>query len=180
MKDPSDYSPDDIRYAVETTKVHFHPQRRIETFGDTKFDFVMLSEMMDEIDVVRVRSGWVEAEKPKIISPQAYKEISTEGFGDDAKKFFDWLEKHGKDFGALLQYGFRFKRSEVRNEILHEPIEVVRGRILDEANSSDRSMFAVIEGVDDAWEVCLLQFAVEMVQKSHESNIVDFRRNGLL
>jgi hypothetical protein len=38
----------------------------------------------------------------------------------------------------------------------------------------------VIEGVDDAWEISLLRFMFEMVQKSGEINVFDFKRKGLL
>ena len=171
MSDLPSFSRDDIRYAAEMTRVVYEPDRRIDTFGDTRFNFLLLSELMDEVNVVRVRSGWVEAEKPKIIRPSIYNEISTEGFSGEAKRFFDWLSKNGPGFLTLLEYGFRFKRSEVSEEILHEPLDSVRGRLL---------FMALIEGVDDAWEVSLLKFTVEMIQKSHEINIFDFKRKGLL
>ena len=106
MSDLPSFSRDDIRYAAEMTRV--------------VFNFLLLSELMDEVNVVRVRSGWVEAEKPKIIRPSIYNEISTEGFSGEAKRFFDWLSKNGPGFLTLLEYGFRFKRSEVSEEILHE------------------------------------------------------------
>ena len=72
MSDLPSFSRDDIRYAAEMTRVVYEPDRRIDTFGDTRFNFLLLSELMDEVNVVRVRSGWVEAEKPKIIRPSIY------------------------------------------------------------------------------------------------------------
>ena len=173
MSDLPSFSRDDIRYAAEMTRVVYEPDRRIDTFGDTRFNFLLLSELMDEVNVVRVRSGWVEAEKPKIIRPSIYNEISTEGFSGEAKRFFDWLL-------TLLEYGFRFKRSEVSEEILHEPLDSVRGRLLDQVRNGEDTFMSLIEGVDDAWEVSLLKFMVEMIQKSHEINIFDFKRKGLL
>ena len=83
-------------------------------------------------------------------------------------------------FLTLLEYGFRFKRSEVSEEILHEPLDSVRGRLLDQVRNGEDTFMALIEGVDDAWEVSLLKFTVEMIQKSHEINIFDFKRKGLL
>ena len=173
MSDLPSFSRDDIRYAAEMTRVVYEPDRRIDTFGDTRFNFLLLSELMDEVNVVRVRSGWVEAEKPKIIRPSIYNEISTEGFSGEAKRFFDWLSKNGPGFLTLLEYGFRFKRSEVSDI-------VVRGRLLDQVRNGEDTFMALIEGVDDAWEVSLLKFTVEMIQKSHEINIFDFKRKGLL
>ena len=100
------------------------------------------------------------AEKPKIIRPSIYNEVSTEGFSGEAKRFFDWLSKNGLGFLTLLEYGFRFKRSEVRAEILHEPLESVRGRLLDQVRNGEDTFMALVEGVDDAWEVSLLKRCV--------------------
>ena len=69
------YSPDDIQYALETTRVIYEPDRRIDTFGDTRFEFLLLSELMDSVGKVRIRSGEVEANKPSIIKPEAYSGI---------------------------------------------------------------------------------------------------------
>ena len=174
------YSEDDIQYALEETKVIYEPDRRIDTFGDTRFSFLLLSELMDETGTTRIRSGWVEAEKPKIISPNVYKEIAVEGFGSEAARFFEWLSHQGKALQTLLQYGFQFRRSSVTEEVIHEPLEQVKGRIVEEVLQKGDPLMAVIAGVDDAWEICLLKFTVEMVQKSHAINIFDFRRKGLL
>ena len=39
---------------------------------------------------------------------------------------------------------------------------------------------AIIEGVDDAWEICVLKFSFEMILRSHEINAFDFKRRGLI
>lgn len=174
------YSEDDIQYALESTRVLYEPDRRIDTFGDTRFSFLLVSGLMDRVGMTRIRSGWVEAEKPKIIRPDVYKQIGMEGFGEDARQFFDWLSRQGAALQTLLQYGFQFRRSDVSEEVVHEPLEAVEGRLVEEVRKSGDSLRAVVEGVDDTWEVCLLKFTVEMVQKSHEINIFDFRRKGLL
>lgn len=174
------YSEDDIQYALESTEVIYEPDRRIDTFGSTRFSFLLLSEPMDRVGVTRVRSGWVEAEKPKIIKPEIYNEIDVEGFGENAARFFEWLSRHQNAYKALLQYGFQFKRSEVDEEVVHESIDDVSHRLKSAALDSGDALRTVIRGIDDTWEVCLLKFTVEMVQKSHEINLFDFRRKGLL
>ena len=157
----------------------YEPDRRIDTFGSTSFEFQLLSEPMDAVGQVRVRAGKFEASQPQIIRPEGYESIETEGFGEHAKKFFDWMEKEGQ-MPQMLQYGFQFKRSDVTEELLHEPIEEVRGRLLERAKEEGRPMQAVIEGVDDAWEICLLRFGMEMISKSKGINLFDFKRKGLL
>ena len=39
---------------------------------------------------------------------------------------------------------------------------------------------AVIQGVDEGWEICLLKFAADMIQESSGGNLGDFRKRGLL
>ena len=173
------HSPDTVQYALETTRVLYEPDRRIDTFGSTRFEFQLLSEPMDSVGQVRVRVGEVEASQPQIIRPEGYQEIETEGFGEHAGKLFDWMEQKG-EMPKMLQYGFQFKRTNVTEELLHEPMEEVRGRLVDAAKAAGRPMQAVIEGVDDAWEICLLRFAIEMIEKSQGINLFDFKRKGLL
>ena len=58
--------------------------------------------------------------------------------------------------------------------------ELVEGRLVEEAVRAGDPMSAVIAGVDDTWEISLLRFTVEMIQKSSGINIFDFKRRGLL
>jgi len=56
----------------------------------------------------------------------------------------------------------------------------VIGRIRDDGERLDSPMSAIIHGVDDAWEVCLLKFTVDMMQRSAQGNVEDFRDRGIL
>ena len=69
------HSQDDIHYALETTKVLREPDRRIDTFGETRFEFQLISELMDRSGEVRIRTGEVEAMRPRILRPTAYNEV---------------------------------------------------------------------------------------------------------
>lgn len=177
------HSPDDIQYALETTRVLHEPDRRIDTFGDTSFEFQLISELMDSAGQVRVRTGRMEAQRPRILKPDAYRGIELEGFGDKARARLDEmirrLESQGHSL-AFLQYGFQFRRGEVREELVHEPFDQVRDRILEELRRSGNPALAVIEGVDDAWEASLLKFSLEMIMRSHEINAFDFKRRGMI
>ena len=177
------HSQDDIHYALETTRVLHEPDRRIETFGETRFEFQLLSELMDRIGEVRIRTGAVEAQRPRILRPDAYRAIELEGFHPSARARFDkMVEKfrsEGKDL-AFLQYGFQFRRGEVREEIIHDTMDSVRERVLEDLRRSGNPALAVIEGVDDAWEISILKFSFEMILRSHEINAFDFKRRGLI
>lgn len=169
-----------IEYALHHTRVLYVPDRRIDSFGDTRFNFRLITEPMDEVGACRVRSGWVEACRPRILRPADLCGVETEGFSADAARFFEWMEAHGAGMKALFEYGFRFGRSDVQEELVHDAFPEVEERVVKEALSSGDPFRAVIAGVDDAWEVSLLCFMMEMIQNSHEINIFDFRRRGLI
>ena len=60
---------------MRNTRVLYVPDRRIDSFGDTRFNFRLITEPMDEVGVCRVRSGWVEASRPRIVRPAALRGV---------------------------------------------------------------------------------------------------------
>ncbi len=173
------YSEDDINYAFETTRVIYEPDRLIDTFGSTSFEFTLVTELMDAVNQVRVREGRINAERPTILRPQDTADFSFDGFGEQAEAFGEWLETHASEF-AFLKYGFNFSRTDISESVVHESIQVVADRIVTDAKSEGNPLTAVIAGIDEAWEICLLRFTLEMIEKSQEANTFDFRRKGLL
>ena len=143
---------------METTRVLHEPDHRIQTFGETRFEFQLLSEPMDQVGKVRIRTGEVEAMKPRILRPEPYRDIELEGFDENARARFDSLvdklKSQGRDL-AFLQYGFRFKRGAVNEELIHDSIEVVRDRVLEDSRRTGNPSRAIIEGVDDTWEISI-------------------------
>ena len=83
---------------------------------------------------------------------------------------------------AVLKYGFQFRRTEISRHTVRESIEAVGERLRTEvaAAHDDEPLRAVIQGVDDAWEVCLLKFTMDLVQGSAAGNVGELRRRGLL
>lgn len=169
----------DFQYAIENTRVLHEPDRRIDTFGSTEFEFLLVSELMDTANVSRVRTGRIEAHKPLIIKPTGVDEWDFDGFGPEGRAFGQWVKQNIKNL-AILRYAFQFKRTEVHEELVHEAIEVVCGRLVDEARTTGNPMRAIIHGVDDTWEISLLRFTFEMIEKSQGINLFDFKRRGLL
>lgn len=169
-----------VGYAMQNTQVLYVPDRRIDSFGDTRFNYILLSEPLDSVGHSRIRSGWVEANRPRILRPADLVGVEMEGFSPAARGFFEWMAEQGASIHALLKYGFRFSRSDVRTEYIHESVQEVSERVVSEALRSGDSFRAVIKGVDDDWEISLLCFMLEMIQQSHDINFFDFKRRGLL
>jgi hypothetical protein len=173
------FKPDDFQYAMENTQVIVTPERRIESFGSVNFRFYLISELMDQVNQVRVRDGHIHAERPQIMTPDNCARLFLEGFGEPAEKFAAWLERQRENV-ALLKYGFQFRKSGVVENIVHSPLADVVERVRDQVTASMEPTSAIIQGVDEAWEVCLMKFTMELVQQSAGDNIGDFRKRGLI
>lgn len=174
------FSEDDLHYAFSVTETLVEPARRVETFGQTSFDFQLITEPMDCVGQVRIREGKVHAERPMLVRPQGMDDFQFEGFDDDqAAAFSQWLQGMTKRM-AILQYGFNFTKSEVSESLVHDSLAEVTARLVDAARAGHNSSLAVIQGVDEQWEICLLKFTLEMAHKSHGIQMFDFKRRGLL
>jgi hypothetical protein len=170
---------DDFDYAIENTQVILAPERQIATFGNTSFNFYLISELMDRVDQVRIRNGKIHAERPRILTPEHYCRLLLEGFGEKARRYADQLREHARNV-AVLRYGFQFRKTDVTEETLRDSINAVINRTKRRVESANEPLSAVIQGVDDAWEVCLLKFTIDLIERSSGGNLGDFRKHGLI
>jgi hypothetical protein len=169
---------DDFDYAIENTQVILAPEQQIATFGTTSFHFYLISELMDRVDQVRVRNGKIHAERPQILTPEHYCRLLLEGFGEKAQRYVDQLREHTRN-AAVLRYGFQFRKTDVTEQTLRDSIDAVINRTKRQVESENEPLSAVIQGVDDAWEVCLLKFTIDMIERSSGENLGEFRMRGL-
>ena len=170
---------DDFQYAIENTQVILAPDQKIATFGTTSFRFYLISELMDRANEVRVRDGKIHADRPQILTPEHFSRLLLEGFGDKAQRYADQLRERLHNM-AVLRYGFQFRKTDVTEETLRDSIDSVINRTKRRVENSNEPLSAVIQGVDDAWEVCLLKFTIDMIERSAGGNLGDFRKRGLI
>ena len=173
------WSDDNFQYAIENTEVILSPQGRIATFGHTSFRFYLISELMDQVDEVRVRDGRIHAERPQILTPDHYARLLLDGFGEKATRYVEQLRGRAQQF-AVLRYGFQFRKTDVVEKTVRASIASVIEQTKARVNRAEEPLSAVIQGVDDAWEVCLLKFTIDMIERSSGGNLGDFRRRGLM
>jgi hypothetical protein len=170
---------ENFEYALENTQVILAPEQKIATFGSTSFNFYLISELMDRVDQVRVRNGKIHAERPQILTPEHYSHLLLEGFGEKAQRYVDQVRERLRNI-AVLRYGFQFRKTDVTEETLRDSIDAVTNRTRRLVENANEPLSAVIQGVDDAWEVCLLKFTIDMIERSAGGNIGDFRKRGLI
>ena len=172
-------SPDDFSYALENTRVLIAPTKRLDTFGTSIFNYFLVTEPMDEVNRARVREGNIHAERPQIITPQNIAGLFLDGFGEEGRRFAEQVSGQLGRF-AFLKYGFRVSKSDIRSYDVHESLENVAGKLKAELELKNEPLTALLTGVDDGWEVCLLKFMLDTIAASAPGNLGDFRERGML
>lgn len=160
----------DFWYAVNNTEIKVMPQRHLETFGTTTLRYHLVSELMDTVNQTRVREGRMLASRPQIVTPEAYSKTVLEGFGAEARQYIDWLKDHEREI-RILQYGYRLKKEVFSEHVISESSETVLERVEKEVKERDDPLSAVVLGVDDPWDVCLVKLFWEVIQTSASHNI---------
>jgi hypothetical protein len=170
---------DDFEYAIENTLVIVPPQKKLETFGETVLNYYLITEDMDKVNMVHIREGVIRAERPQILSPESVAKLVLEGFSEQGQKYADFVNQFSHQI-KILQYGFQFKKDEIRNYEAHESRDLVADKIKAEMEKKDDPFAALLVGVEDGWEVCLLKFMMELISQSGEGNFQDLRKKGLI
>src|SRR5216110_3582129 len=137
---------DDFQYAIENTRVILAPERQIASFGSTSFRFYLISELMDQVNEIRVRDGRIHAERPQILTPEHYCRLLLEGFGEKAAKYADQLRERTRNI-AVLRYGFQFRKTDVVENRVRASMESVIERTRRQVENSEEPLSAVIQEI---------------------------------
>jgi len=169
--------PFDFWYAINNTEVVIRPRRQLETFGATTLYYHLVSEHMDAVNQIRVREGRIHAYRPQILTPESLGQVLLEGFNEDqARRYMQWMREN--ETGAVfIQYGFSIRKEQLNEHIITDSIENVIERIRPEVEKSSEPMHALIRGVDEPWEVCLLKLMVDVIQLSSPGNARELHRD---
>jgi hypothetical protein len=168
----------DFWYAVNNTEVLVMPSRHIETFGNTIIEYTLVSKLMDSVDQVRVREGRMQAMRPQIVTPSAFSNMVLEGFGEQAQKYADWLRDH-EDTIRILRYGYNLKQTAFSEEVVTDSLEAVLERVMQSAAEKANPFQAVVKGVDNPWDVCLVKLFWQVIQSSAKDNIRELNERKL-
>lgn len=163
----------DFWYAVHNTNIVHHPTRALETFGATRINYRHLAELPDCPGKIRIREGRLEAHKPAILTPEAYVQEQVEGFGEEARKYLDFLKSLPNDV-RVLQYGYNLSQEAFSEQIVSDSMPAVTARVLADVREKRDDFSAVIQGVDDPWDVSLIHFFWLHVNASAPVNVREF------
>ncbi|MBT3377140.1 MAG: hypothetical protein HN742_41375 [Lentisphaerae bacterium] len=170
---------DKIWYAARATQVVSSPKKVLETFGATAIQYHLLSDLLDDVGKVRIRRGKIVAERPQVITPSYYINQALENFGKEAEQYIEGL-RHTAAGMRFLQYGLKFRKEEHSEEVVQGDIGEVADQVSADVHRDDGTLSAVLIGVDDLWEICLLKFVGDVVQTSAPHNFRELSDRGLL
>ena len=165
-------------YAAKGARFIVEPTHRLETFGNTLVNYHLISELADHPGKVRVREGRLEAHQPLVIAPH-FQETEFEGLGDKAREYFNFL-KENEEHLRILRYGYHLKSDNFSEQIVTDRISVVTERVKRSVIESGDKFSAVIQCVDDPWDVALVELWLREVNRSAEGHISDLQKNGKL
>ena len=165
----------DFHYAVANTEILVPPSGMLETFGNTLLNYVVVSELMDSVGKCHVRTGRMKLLKPQIITPSAYSEMLLDGFGEEARRYYEFL-KANEDSIRILQYGYSLRQEAFSEQVVTDSLDAVLSRVVEETKAAEDPFAVVIKGVDDPWDVCLVKFFWMEANASAPFNIRELER----
>ena len=165
-------------YAAKSARFIVEPSHRLETFGNTLVNYHLVSELADRPGKVRIREGRLEAHQPRVIAPH-FVPTEMEGFGDEAREYFEFLRQTEERL-RILQYGYHLKSDNFSEQIVTDRLSVVTERVKAEVLASHDVFAAVIQGVDEPWDVALVELWLREIRRSARDNIRELDEKGLL
>ena len=165
-------------YAAKSARFLVEPSHSLETFGNTLVNYHLISEIADRPNKIRIREGRLEAHQPLVITPN-FSHIETEGFGDEARAYLEFLKENEKNL-RILQYGYHLKSDNFSEQIVTDRLSVVTERVKAEVLASNDRFAAVVQNVDEPWDVALVELWLREVNRSARHNIRELDERGEL
>jgi hypothetical protein len=165
-------------YAAKSARFLVEPSHSLETFGNTLVNYHLISEIADRPNKIRIREGRLEAHQPLVITPN-FSHIETEGFGDEARAYLEFLKENEKNL-RILQYGYHLKSDNFSEQIVTDRLSVVTERVKTEVLASNDKFAAVVQSVDEPWDVALVELWLREVNRSARHNIRELDERGEL
>ncbi len=165
-----------IEYALRHTELVRPPAQRLNTFGNTSVHYYILTELMDSVDETRIREGKVIAERPKIVTPDYFLN-AFEGFGDDAAVQAQAMLSQFNFDPDIMEY--KYRNDIGNNWVLSDNISEVILKIASKIDDENDSMAAILKAPDDAWQISLMKFIMDMTRSSINKNVSELSSRGL-
>ncbi|MFN0117259.1 MAG: hypothetical protein ACKVQC_03065 [Elusimicrobiota bacterium] len=151
------------------------PRHRLATFGTSRIQYQLVTDVSGFHDRSRLRIGTVVAERPLILTPNKLLDIFG-GFSDEAQSHSQSFLTHYGDVLKGLQYQFKNELGTSKVE-LFSPEECVKN-LVKNFDREDAYNKTIITGQDKSWELSLMKFIVEETISSFSTNLQELKERG--
>ena len=162
-----------IKFVIEHTQVLRPPKQQLATFGVTNIYYYMITELMQEVNVVR--EGRVISARPRIVTPSYL--INLEGFSGSAKRYIQMVSEYNPREPGIL---YSYKNESTEMNVVSQPLPQVLEKINQRIDSRNDPLSAVIKGIEEMWDVSLIKFTFELTRDSARHNFLEFYGQGRL
>lgn len=157
---------------MSLTHVIKYPERHIYTFGDTDFNYKIISS--NQTGGSTLRSGKLKCKMPTIVTPETFLE-TFRGFSDEAVEFAG--KRYADMVSKIRMLGYQFSHI-LEHESLHsENARQLVGRVERDIQES-QSDTALLVSPDDLWGIALVKVMLDVLRKSAPGNFEDMRERG--
>lgn len=167
----------DFAYAVRHTQIVCAPERLLDPFDQTTIDYTLLTQPMDNPNKTRIREGKLQTFPPRLLLPGDLSTQELEGFGQQSQRYLDFLKERAANI-RILRYSYRLRRESYQETLLSDPLEVVCERAKKAFRQRENAAAALVVGVDEPWDVCLLHLFMRLVQASIPRTLHALEKNA--
>ena len=168
-----------LRSLLETLRqiqVLRFPRHRLATFGTSEISYQLVTAVSELPVMATVRRGRVIAERPQILTPDAFAE-RFKGFGDDAGAYERFFKDNFRDTFRALEYNFRNNLEAV--EPHHTDARELAKNIRRDMDAREVARGAVILAPETSWGFALMKFILEETSQSFLANLRELDERGL-
>lgn len=139
--------------------------------------YVLLSFVTDAPGCCRLREGEVTAERPKILTPEFWKN-RFEGFGEELKAHREEIDQvYGE---ALKGLEYRFRNTLNSTSLEHATLLEVSDRTQKVMEAENSPRVALLEGPEMTWSLSVMKFILDLSLRSFPMNMRELEDRGLL
>lgn len=164
-----------FRKVLQQIQVVRTPKRRLSTFGNSKIDYYLVTDVPGLPDRSKLRMGQVTAERPAIITHQTLKDRFS-GFGDESLEYVNWLTSHFGEALKGLEYNFKNEPTTTKIELITP--DLLTQKLLTELDKESTSPYTLLKSSDQLWELSIMKFIVEETLASFAGNYQELRDRG--
>ena len=156
---------------MSLTHVVKYPERKIYTFGDTDFKYIIISS---RVDGSTMRTGKLMCKTPAIVTPETMLD-TFQGFSGEAVDFA--MKKYGNILSKIRVLGYQFSHELDHVSEYTESARQLASRVAREIPASGNET-AVLISPDDLWGISIVKIMFDVLKKSVAGNFEDLAERG--